>query len=134
MFLLDTNVISELRKLGDGKADADVVSWVSGRDAASFYISAVTLMELEIGILRIERRDSGQGERLRTWMDRHVLPEFVGRTLAVDSAVALRCARLHVPDPRAERECADRGHGHRARDDGGHAERGGLRDDRRGSR
>ena len=37
-------------------------------------------------------------------MDRHVLPEFVGRTLAVDSAVALRCARLHVPDPRAERD------------------------------
>ena len=61
MFLLDTNVISELRKLGDGKADAHVVSWVSGRDAASFYISALTLMELEIGILRIERRDSGQG-------------------------------------------------------------------------
>ena len=104
MFLLDTNVISELRKLGDGKADARVVAWVSGRDAASFYISALTLMELEIGILRIERRDAGQGERLRTWMDRHVLPEFVARTLPVDSAVALRCARLHVPDPRAERD------------------------------
>ena len=104
MFLLDTNVISELRKLGDGKADARVVEWVSGRDAASFYISVLTLMELEIGILRIERRDAGQGERLRTWMDRHVLPEFLERTLSVDSAVALECARLHVPDPRAERD------------------------------
>ena len=104
MFLLDTNVISELRKLGDGKADVRVAAWVSGRDAASFYISALTLMELEIGILRIERRDAGHGKRLRTWMDRHVLPEFVERTLPVDSAVALKCARLHVPDPRAERD------------------------------
>lgn len=104
MFLLDTNVISELRKLGDGRADARVVAWVAGRDAASFYISALTLMELEIGILRIERRDAGQGERLRTWMDRHVLPEFLERTLSVDSAVALKCARLHVPDPRSERD------------------------------
>ena len=104
MFLLDTNVISELRKLGDGKADARVAAWVSGRDASSFYIAALTLMELEIGILRIERRDAVQGERLRTWMDRYVLPEFLERTLPVDAAVALRCARLHVPDPRAERD------------------------------
>ena len=104
MYLLDTNVVSELRKVGDGKADSRVVAWISGQDAASFYISALTLMELEIGILRIERRDAVQGERLRRWMDRHVLPEFQERTLPVDSAVALKCARLHVPDPRAERD------------------------------
>ena len=104
MYLLDTNVISELRKLGDGRADARVAAWASDRDAASFYISALTLMELEIGILRVERRDAPQGKRLRTWMDRHVLPEFLGRTLPVDSAVALRCAQLHVPDPRSERD------------------------------
>ena len=104
MFLLDTNVVSELRKLGDGRADARVTTWVSEREAISFYISALTLMELEIGILRMERRDALQGERLRTWMDRHVLPEFLERTLPVDSAVALKCARLHVPDPRSERD------------------------------
>ena len=104
MFLLDTNVISELRKFGDGKAHVRVAAWISDRDAASFYISALTLMELEIGILRIERRDTGQGARLRTWMDRHVLPEFRERTLPIDSAVALKCARLHVPNPRAERD------------------------------
>ena len=103
MFLLDTNVISELRKLGDGRADARVAAWVSGIDAASFYVSALTLMELEIGVLRIERRDAVQGERLRSWMDRYVLPEFWERTLPVDATVALKCARLHVPDPRAER-------------------------------
>lgn len=104
MYLLDTNVVSELRKLGDGKADARVVTWVSSRDAAAFYVSALTLLELEIGILRIERRDVEQGARLRAWMDQHVLPEFLERTLPIDSTVALRCAQLHVPDPRAERD------------------------------
>ena len=104
MYLLDTNVVSELRKLGDGNADTRVVAWVARRDRASFYVSALTLMELEIGVLRVERRDAEQGARLRTWMDRQVLPEFSERTLPVDSAVALKCAQLHVPDPRAERD------------------------------
>ena len=104
MFLLDTNVISELRKVGDGKADPRVTAWVAEQDAASFYLSALTLMELEIGILRVERRDVRQGHVLRTWMDTRVLPEFEDRTPPVDAAVALACARLHVPDPRAERD------------------------------
>ncbi|MEY2336415.1 type II toxin-antitoxin system VapC family toxin [Acidithiobacillus ferrianus] len=104
MFLLDTNVISELRKAGDGKADANVVAWLSSVDATTFYLSAVTLMEIELGILRIERRDPAQGARLRSWMDQHILPEFSDRTLPVDTAVALRCAPLHVPDPRPERD------------------------------
>jgi predicted nucleic acid-binding protein len=105
MYLLDTNVVSELRKAGDGKADAQVIAWLSGVDAASIYLSAITLMELEIGILRIERRDATQGAKLRTWMDRHILPEFSQRTLPVDTAVALHCTRLHVPDPRPDRDC-----------------------------
>jgi len=104
MFLLDTNVISELRKAGDGKADAHVTAWLSREDAASFYISAITLMELEIGILRVERRDAAQGAMLRTWLDSRVLPEFSDRTLPIDATTALRCARLHVPDPRSERD------------------------------
>ena len=104
MFLLDTNVVSELRKVGDGKADPLVVVWMSGVDAAALYLSAVTLMELELGILRIERRDPAQGGRLRAWMDNRVLPEFGERTLPIDAAVALRCAALHVPDPRSERD------------------------------
>lgn len=104
MFVLDTNVVSELRKVGDGKADPRVAEWVAGQQASDLYISALTLMELEIGVLRIERRDRRQGERLRTWMERHVQPEFLERTLPVDRTVALTCARLHVPDPRAERD------------------------------
>lgn len=104
MFLIDANVVSELRKAGDGKADTHVTAWLSRADAASFYISAVTLIELELGVLRIERRDTAQGARLRTWMRVHVLPEFSERTLPVDGAVALRCAQLHVPDPRSFRD------------------------------
>lgn len=104
MFLLDTNVISELRKAGDGKADPAVMAWVRGVDAGQMFISSLTLMELEIGILRVARRDAPQGARLRAWFDTRVLPEFADRTLAVDAAVAMRCARLHVPDPRSERD------------------------------
>lgn len=104
MFVLDTDVVSELRKAGDGKADANVVAWVSSVDAATLYLSAVTLLELELGILRILRRDTVQGTKLRTWMDRYVLPEFSDRILPLDQAVALRCAALHVPDPRADRD------------------------------
>lgn len=104
MFLLDTNVISELRKAGDGKADRNVIAWLSASDAARFYLSAITLMELEVGILQAERRDREQGRRLRAWMNGHVLPEFAERILPIDAAIALRCARLHVPDPRSERD------------------------------
>jgi predicted nucleic acid-binding protein len=103
MFLLDTNVIAELRKAGDGKADRKVVAFLSALDAEQTFISAVTLMEIEIGILRIERRDARQGAMLRAWMNGSILPEFSERTLPVDQQVARFCARLHVPDPSPER-------------------------------
>jgi predicted nucleic acid-binding protein len=104
MFLLDTNVVSEVRKAGDGKAHANVVAWLSRADASRFYLCAVTLMEIEVGVLRIERRDRAQGAKLRAWMDHHILTEFADRVLPVDRVVALRCAPLHVPDPRPERD------------------------------
>jgi len=104
MFLLDTNVISELRKVGDGKADANVVAWSSSAAATSLYLSAITLMELELGILRLERRDPTQAIRLRSWMNSRILPEFSERTLPIDLPVALRCARLHAPDPCSDRD------------------------------
>jgi predicted nucleic acid-binding protein len=104
MFILDTNVVSELRKIHSGKADRHVAQWADDVDAESLHISAITVLELEIGILRIERRDPTQGAMLRTWLETRVLPEFDGRIFPVDSAVARRCARLHVPDPRAERD------------------------------
>ena len=104
MYVLDTNVLSELRKVRLGKADANVAVWTESVDAADLFVSAITIMELELGVLSIERKDAAQGAMLRSWLERHVLPEFSGRTLPVDTAVALRCARLHVPDKRGERD------------------------------
>lgn len=104
MFVLDTNVVSELRKVRLGKADANVCAWAQSVDAADLYVSAITIMELELGVLAIERKDATQGAMLRTWLEQHVLPEFSARTLPVDTAVAQRCARLHVPDRRGDRD------------------------------
>ena len=104
MFVLDTNVVSELRKVRFGRADANVAAWAQSVDAADLFVSAITILELELGVLSIERKDASQGVMLRIWLEQHVLPEFSGRTLPVDTAVALRCARLHVPDKRGERD------------------------------
>ena len=104
MFLLDTNVVSELRKVRAGKADAGVSAWAVSVDASALFLSAITVMELEMGVLQVERRDTMQGEMLRTWLDRHVLAEFADRVLPIDTAVARRCAKLHVPDRRSERD------------------------------
>ena len=104
MFVLDTNVVSELRKVRLGKADSHVAAWAESVDASDLFISAITIMELELGVLAVERKDATQGAVLRSWLEQQVLPEFVGRTLPVDTAVAQRCARLHVPDKRGERD------------------------------
>lgn len=68
------------------------------------FISSITVYELELGILRMEQKDPAQGAVLRAWMDGQVLPRFAERILPVDIAVVQRCARLHVPDPRPERD------------------------------
>ena len=104
MYVLDTNVVSELRKVRLGKADANVTAWTESVDAADLFVSAITIMELELGVLSIERKDAKQGALLRAWLEQHVGPEFSSRTLPVDTAVAQRCARLHVPDKRSERD------------------------------
>lgn len=104
MFVLDTNVISELRKIGIRKADSNVAAWAQSVEATDLFVSAITIMELELGVLSIERKDATQGAVLRLWLVRQVLPEFAARTLAVDTAVAQRCAQLHVPDRRGERD------------------------------
>lgn len=104
MFVLDTNDVSELRKIRSGKADSRVTKWADSVDAGSLHLSSITVLELELGVLQLERKDPQQGALLRTWLDTLVLPEFNGRILPIDTAVAQRCARLHVPDPRAERD------------------------------
>ena len=102
MFLLDTNVISELRR--PDEADRNVVVWANAVPAANFFISAISILEIELGARLIERRDAAQGAVLRTWIDDQILARFEGRILAIDTAVVQRCAELHVPNPRAERD------------------------------
>lgn len=104
MLLLDTNVISELRKTANDRADPAVAAWAARQDPESTFISAVTLFEIEQGVLRMERRDRRQGAALRRWFEARVLPGFEGRILPFDTPVARRCAALHVPDPGPERD------------------------------
>lgn len=104
MFLLDTDVVSELRKARAGRADKNVVAWATGIPAASMFVSVVTVQELEIGVLLAERRDPSHGAVLRQWLEQQVLPAFAERIIPVDTAIARRSASLHVPDPRPVRD------------------------------
>ncbi len=109
MYILDTNVASELRKASGAQAartkiDPNVRKWAESISASSLYLSVITILELEIGCLLLERRDAAQGSVLRSWIQNHVLLAFAGRILAVDTSVALRCAALHVPHPHSERD------------------------------
>ncbi len=103
-YLLDTNVVSELRKIRLGKADHRVALWAEGVDASDLFISVITVQEIEIGVLLAERRDPKQGATLRLWLTQQALPAFGGRILAVDTTIAQRSARLHVPNPRPVRD------------------------------
>lgn len=102
-YLLDTTVVSELRK-PPGRIDANVAAWGAALDAGDHFLSAITVFEVDLGILLVERRDAAQGARLRRWFDTAVLAAFEKRTLAVDRDVARRAANLHVPDSRPERD------------------------------
>jgi predicted nucleic acid-binding protein len=93
-----------LRKAKTGKADSKVIAWAERVPMPSLFLSVITLLELETGVLLIERRDPSQGAVLRHWFETQVLPAFAGRILAVDTLVARCCARLHVPDPRSDRD------------------------------
>lgn len=104
MYLLDTNVVSELRKAKSGKVDKNVVTWADSVLVTKLFLSVITILELETGVLLIERRDPVQGAVLRSWLNAHVLPSFTDRILVVDTAVAQRCAKLHIPDPRSDRD------------------------------
>lgn len=104
MYLLDTDVVSELRKVRAGKADIRVAAWADSVETVDLFLSGISIEELEIGVLLAERRDPTRGAVLRVWLDRHVLPAFAGRILSLDAAIARSSARLHVPDPRPLRD------------------------------
>lgn len=104
MFLLDTNVVSELRKTGTSKANRHVVNWAKEKNPALLYLSVISILEIESGILQLQRRDVRQAELLGRWLEHHVLPAFANRILPIDVAIARRCAGLHVPDRKSERD------------------------------
>ena len=104
MYLLDTNVVSELRKAGSGRVDANVTAWAAEVPVPSLFLSAVSILELETGVLLIERREAAQGKVLRTWLEQHVLLAFEERIFPIDATVARRCATLHVPDRQSNRD------------------------------
>ncbi|WP_368516702.1 type II toxin-antitoxin system VapC family toxin [Rhizobium sp.] len=100
MLLLDTNVVSELRKVASGKADPNVVVWNETVDPAETFISSVVLHELEIGVRLVEHNDAAAGKVLRNWLEHTVLIAFSGRILPLDEAAAVQAAKWHVPNPK----------------------------------
>lgn len=104
MFVLDTNVVSELRKAAAGRCDAQVQAWAEAEPAERLYLSVISLLEIEMGVAGVARRDRAQGRVLRHWLERKLMPAFEGRLLPVDAAVARRAGQLHVPDRRSERD------------------------------
>jgi predicted nucleic acid-binding protein len=96
MYLVDTNVVSELRNLP--RADKNVRAWEAGVNPSWVYISVISIFELELGTRHMERRDPAQGQALRTWLDLRILPAFDGRILPVDVEVVVRCAAINVSD------------------------------------
>ena len=104
MYLLDTNVVSELRKVKAGRADPQVAAWSEGASTTHLFLSVITVQELETGVLLKERSDPAQGAVLRRWLEDQVLPAFAGRLLPVNLEVARRCAALNVPQTRPQRD------------------------------
>lgn len=104
MYLLDTNVISEIRRLKQGKCHPNVANWVNCTSSELMYTNTIVLMELERGVLAIERKDKIQGQNLRNWMDNQVKPSFAGKILTIGEKTAEICAKLHIPDHAPEND------------------------------
>ena len=102
MYLLDTNIVSEIRKGAQG--DTNVLNWARAASASSLFLSVITILEIEAGIRKKERKDPPQGAMLRSWLNSRVLPTFSDRILNIDLAVVVCCAKLHIPDPCSERD------------------------------
>ena len=102
MYVLDTNVISELRQ-GKPNQSREVRFWASDKPASHLFISAVSILELEKGVLALERRTPPQGGALRVWLN-GVKASFSGRILPFTETTATLCAAMHIPNPKSERD------------------------------
>lgn len=104
MYVLDTNVVSELRPRRNRESNPHVIAWARGVSPSSLYLSVICVFELQMGILQKQRSDAAQASVLRTWLEDYVMRSFSGRILPVDIDIALRCAVLHVPNPCSYRD------------------------------
>lgn len=104
MYLLDTNVVSELRSRKNRERDPHVIAWAASVAPSALHLSAICIFELELGVLQRNRSDPTQAAVLRSWLEDHVLRAFAGRILPVDISVARRCAAMHVPDAKSYRD------------------------------
>jgi predicted nucleic acid-binding protein len=102
MYLIDTNVLSALRR--PETAPPAVTEWAEAIPVGDLYLPVMSVYEIDLGIRRMERRDPAQGAVLRVWFSRRVIANFRDRILPINEAVAMRCAQLQVPDPRPERD------------------------------
>jgi len=95
-FLIDTNVVSELRK-GE-RADAGVRAWFDEHKADQLWLSVLVVGELRRGVELLRRRDEQAGTRLSDWLDT-IAHDFDDRIIPITIEVAERWAALNVPDP-----------------------------------
>jgi len=102
MYVLDTDVMSHLRRVG--KVHPHVAAWAAATPTALFFISSITIYEIELEALAMERKAAAQGRIMRAWIDKQIRPDFEGRILSLDTEVAQRCAQLHFPHPRPLRD------------------------------
>lgn len=102
MYLLDTNIVSALRL--PHKQPPELRAWAASIPFEQCFISVITMLEIEIGILRLERREPASAKLLRQWVEGEVKPTFGDHVLPVDTAVAMACAPFHVPNPSSERD------------------------------
>lgn len=100
MYLLNTNIISELKKLDSGKIHPQVQRWAYSINLMQTKISVVSITEIRTGILSLARKDQAQAASLDNWFTNRLLPAYRTRTLSVDTEVALICAQLHIPAKR----------------------------------
>ena len=88
MYLLDTNIVSELRT---PKPRGGVVAWISAQDASALYLSAMTIAELQRGVEMTREQDGEKAKQIEAWLEQLT---FTGQALAMDSAVCREWAKL----------------------------------------
>lgn len=98
MYLLDTNIISELYKFQNGKINIGVKNWLVGILPSETMISCITLSEIQTGILLKARKDKEQAARLKMWFEKQIIPQYRENTLPITAEIALAAAQLHIPN------------------------------------